>query len=148
MEKKISTEKAPKIVAGVELELGGIRRPAEEVGEKKNYNLQPGVTPYDLWPFSTIEWAVTQGKFRARVILRHTTSHDLVAVNSWHEDYADAERAIDLVSDSLNDVGERHVYNIFAETLEVHTADIGAGAPVTVLEVLGLIWSMRQIAAA
>lgn len=113
-------------------------------GEKNNYNLQPGVTPYTLWPFSTIEWVTDQRKYRARVILQEKATKNMVAVNSWHEDYADAERAIALVSDSLNNIGPRRVYNIFAETLEVHTSDIGGGTTVTVSEVLGLIWSMQQ----
>jgi hypothetical protein len=81
------------------------------------------------------------------VILQHTTTDNLVAVNSWHQDFADAERAIDLVSDSLSGVAERHVYNIFDETIGVHTADIGPGPAVTVTEVLGLIWSMHQVSA-
>ena len=71
----------------------------------------------------------------------------MVAFNSWHEDFGDAERAIDLLSDSLSEVGERHVYNIFGEIIEVHTADIGGGPPVHVFEVLALIWSMQQFAA-
>jgi hypothetical protein len=35
------------------------------------------------------------------------------------------------------------LYNIFAETLEVHTADHGGGKIVTVCETLALIWSFN-----
>jgi hypothetical protein len=116
----------------------------ESVGERKNYNFQPGVTEYRLWPFSTIEWVVDQSRYRARAIVQHTTGRNLVAFNSWHQDFADAERAIALVSDSLNGVGDRRVYNIFGEVIDLHTADIGGGPPVRVTEVLALIWSMRE----
>jgi hypothetical protein len=114
------------------------------IGEKNNYNLQPEVTEYKLWPFSTIEWATTENKFHARVIVQHKTSNDMVVFNSWHQDFNDAERAIALVSDSLRGVGERRVYNIFGEVTEVHTSDIGGGTIVNVIEVLALLWSMQQ----
>lgn len=112
------------------------------VGERKNYNFQPGVTEYDLWPFSTIEWVAAEGKYRARAMVQHRTTHDLVAFNSWHQDFGDAERPIDLLRHSLQGTAERPVYNIFGETLEVHTADIGTVVNVT--EVLALIWSMTE----
>jgi hypothetical protein len=118
--------------------------PVGSVGEKKNYNFQTGVTTYSLWPFSTIEWVVADKRYRARVVVRDTTTHNLVAFNSWHHDFADAERAIALVSDSLNGVGDRRVYNIYGETLELHAADLGGGHVVTVSEVQALIWSMQQ----
>jgi hypothetical protein len=146
MEKKRPPGLAVDVVRGVELALGGVKRPVGIVGERKNYNLQPGVTEYQLWPFSTIEWLAPENKYRARAIIQHKTTRDMVAINSWHQDFADAERAIDLVRNSLNGVGERRVYNIFAETIEMHTADIGGGPPVNVIEVLGLIWSMQQVA--
>ena len=122
----------------------GIRLAMESIGEKKNYNFQPGVTVYQLWPFSTIEWVGDRDRYKARVIVQESRTRNLVAFNSWHEDFADAERAIALVSDSLNGVGDRRVYNIFGEIIELHTADIGAGAPVRVTEVLALIWSMQE----
>lgn len=147
MKKKNPAKKVPKIIPGTELSIGGLKFLAGAVGEKKNYNLQPDVTVYELWPFSTIEWVVDQNKYRARAIVQHMSIKDLVAFNSWHDDFSDAERAIGLVSDSLRGVGERRVYNIFGETVEVHTADIGGGPPVNVAEVLALIWSMQQIAA-
>ena len=146
MAKKLRRATTPRILVDVLPPLGGLRLAVGTVGEKKNYNLQPEVTDFGLWPFSTIEWVVDQGKFRARVIMQHKVTSDLVAVNSWHQDFADAERAIALVSDSLNGIGDRRVYNIFAETLEMHTADIGGGTIVNVTEVLGLIWSMQQAA--
>jgi hypothetical protein len=134
---------AIRIIPGRELELGGLT--LAMVGEKRNYNLQPEVTEYQLWPFSTIAWEAAQNRYRARAIIRHKTTHDMVVFNSWHQDFADAERAIALVSDSLNGLGPRRVYNIFGETIEVHSADIGGGSPVNVTEVLALIWSMQQI---
>ena len=146
MEKKQLAKAPRKIISGSELVLGGLKI-VGTVGERRNYNLQPEVAEYQLWPFSTIEWVAVQDKYRARVIIQHKKTSDMVAFNSWHEDFADAERAIDLVSDSLSGVGERHVYNIFGETIEVHTADIGGGTVVNVTEVLALIWSMQQIAA-
>ncbi len=112
------------------------------VGERKNYNFQPGVTEYDLWPFSTIEWVAAEGKYRARAMVQHRTTHDMVAFNSWHQDFGDAERPIDLLRHSLQGTAERPLYNIFGETLEVHTADIGTVVNVT--EVLALIWSMTE----
>ena len=120
------------------------RFPVESVGEKKNYNFQPGVTQYTLWPFSTIEWVAAETRYRARAIVQHSTTRNLAAFNSWHQDFADAERAIALVSDSLNGIGARRVYNIFGETLELHTADIGGGRVVTVAEVQAIIWSMQE----
>jgi hypothetical protein len=124
-----------------------IRTPGATPAEKKNYNLQTGVTEYQLWPFSTIERADAKNEYRARVMIQHKVTRDIVAFNSLHDDYADAERAIDIVSDSLSGVGERKVYNIFAETIETHTSDIGGGAPVNVSEVRPLIWSLQQVQA-
>jgi hypothetical protein len=121
-----------------------LRLTLESVGEKKNYNFQPGVTEYDLWPFSTIEWVAEGSRYRARVIVRHTATKNMVAFNSWHQDFADAERAIGLVSDSLNGIGPRRVYNIFGEILELHSSDLGGGTIVTVAEVQALIWSMQE----
>jgi hypothetical protein len=120
------------------------RIPLESVGEKKNYNFQPGVTPYTLWPFSTIEWVAAETRYRARAIVQHATTKSMVAFNSWHQDFADAERAIALLSDSLNGIGARRVYNIFGETIELHTADIGGGSIVTVVEVQAILWSMQE----
>ncbi len=114
------------------------------LGEKKNYNFQPGVTQYELWPFSTIEWVASEGKYKARAIVKHKTTNDMVVFNSWHQDYGDAERPIDLLRHSLQGTAERPIYNIFGETIDVHTADIGSGSPVNVTEVLALIWSMTE----
>jgi hypothetical protein len=127
---------------GIELGLGGLS--GASVGERRNYNLQPGVTEYQLWPFSTIEWVAAQGKYRARAIVEHSSTHGSVAFNSWHQDFADAERAIALLSDSLRGVGQRRVYNVLGETIEIHTADRGGAGLVTVVEVQALIWSMQE----
>ena len=131
-------------ITGTEIFLGGLGSLIPTVGEKRNYNFQLGVTEYELWPFSTIEWVADKNRFRARAMVRHTVTSNSVAFNSWHQDFADAERAIALLSDSLSGIGARRVYNIFGETIAVHTSDVGGGKLITVSEVLALIWSMMQ----
>lgn len=145
MAKRRVTKATPVVTRSVAMAaLGALRAPTSMAGEKANYNFQPEVTEYRLWPFSTIEWVAGQDRYRARVIVQNRTTQNLVAFNSWHQDFSDAERAIALVSDSLNGAGERKVYNIWAETIEVHTADIGGGTIVNVIEVQALIWSMQS----
>jgi hypothetical protein len=100
-------------------------------------------TQYILWNYSTIEWAATEGKYRARALVKHKTT--IVAFNSWHQDYADAQRPIELVSNAFKQVGEWRVYNIFAETIEVHASPYGT-CTINVYEVQGLIWSMQCFA--
>ncbi|MEW6144237.1 MAG: hypothetical protein AB1598_04375 [Thermodesulfobacteriota bacterium] len=141
--KKGIPKMSAKGAGGAAFDLAGIKF-SSVVGEKSNYNFQPEVTEYDLWPFSTIEWVTAEGKYRARAIVQHRTTRDMVAFNSWHEDFGDAERPIDLLRHSLQGTAERPVYNIFGETIEVHTADIGGGSVVNVTEVLALIWSMTE----
>jgi hypothetical protein len=141
MPKKQPEKMVAKIPIGTKKIMTGL---GSVVGTKNNYNLQPEVTNYQLWPFSTIEWVTDQNKYRARVLLKDKATNEVVAVNSWHEDFADAKAAIDLVSDSLNGVGERRVYNIFGEVIETHTSDMGGGTLTNVYEVQGLIWSMEQ----
>jgi hypothetical protein len=125
-------------------DLLGLPRTVGTIGEKKNYNFQPGVTQYVLWPFSTIEWEPDEDKYKARVIVRHQKTNDSVVFNSWHQDYSDAERAIDIVRHTLAGTAERPVYNIFGETIHIHTSDHGGGTIVNVTEVLALIWSMTE----
>src|SRR5262245_24779870 len=103
-------------IGGIDLNLAGLASLAV-IGEKKNYNFQPEVTVYELWPFSTIEWVAGEGKYKARAIVQHKTTHDNVVFNSWHQDFGDAERAIDLVRHSLKGTAERPIYNIFGETI-------------------------------
>jgi hypothetical protein len=124
-----------------------INSPLTDSIERRNYNLQTGVTEYQLWPFSTIERVHGKNEYRARVMIQHKVTKNIVSFNSMHENYADAESAIDLVSDSLSGIGERRVYNVFGETIETHTSDIGTGAPIQVAEVRALIWSLQQVAA-
>jgi phosphoribosylformylglycinamidine (FGAM) synthase-like enzyme len=114
------------------------------MGEKKNYNLQSGVTKYQLGAASTIEWLADKTAYKARVLLEHKVSHDVVAINSLHEEFEDAERAIDVVTDSLNGVAKRFVYNIFAETIETHTSPKPGGGTINVFEVQALIWSFMR----
>jgi hypothetical protein len=130
-------------IDAVMLDLAALKFTAA-IGEKKNYNFQPEVTEYALWPFSTIEWVASEGKYRARAIVQHKTTHNIVAFNSWHQDFGDAERPIDLLRHSLQGTADRPIYNIFGETIEVHTSDIGGGSVVNVTEVLALIWSMTE----
>ena len=145
MAKKVRPKRAAlRPVSVSDLRVDGLKVAIGPIGERKNYNLQPQVTEYQLWPFSTIEWVVEQDKYRARAIIQHKTTKDMVAFNSWHQDFSDAERAIALLADSLNGIGDRRVYNVFGETIEVHTADLGGGLVVNVIEVLALIWSMQQ----
>jgi hypothetical protein len=126
------------------ISMAALKAAAETVGERKNYDLQPEVTDYELWPFSTIEWAADQGKFRARAMVRQKQTGDIVVFSSWHADFADAERPIALLSDSLAGIGKRRVYNILAETLDVHASDLGGGKVINVVETLALIWSMQE----
>jgi len=141
MDKKASKRKGSKFI---DPSLGALKVPVALVGDKKNFNLQPEVTEYQLWPFSTIEWLTAENRYRARAIIEHKTTHDDVVFNSYHQDYADAERAIAAISDSFHGIGARRVYNVFGEVIDVHTADHGGGNIVNVIEVLALIWSMDE----
>jgi len=127
--------------------LGALKAPTAIVGERRNFNLQPKLTEYQLWPFSTIEWITAENRYRARAILENKTTHDNVVFNSYHQAYTDAERAIAVISDSMHGAGARRVYNVFGEVIDVHTADHGGGVVVNVVEVLALIWSMNEVSA-
>ena len=83
-----------------------------------------------------------QGRFKARVLIEHKVTKDIVAFNSWHQDFADAEHAIDLVRNSFKQVGDRCVYNVFGEIIEIYKSPTAAGSSHYVIEVLALIWSM------
>jgi hypothetical protein len=116
------------------------------VGEWRSYSLDPAVTEYELWPYSTIAWVAEKGKYQARAIIQHKTTFDAVVFNSWHEDFADAERAIELLSNSLRGVGERRVYFISGEIIAVSTSPPGSGSHPSITEVLVEMWSMQLIA--
>src|SRR6266481_8992194 len=124
MNEKRTSKKGPKVFGPA---LAGLKIPVALFGERRNYNLQPEVTEYQLWPFSTIEWLADENRYRARAMIEHKTTHDNVAFNSYHQAYVDAERAIAVISDSLHGVGARRVYNVFGEVIDVHTADHGGG---------------------
>jgi hypothetical protein len=112
------------------------------VGEKRNYNFQDPAN-YSLWPFTTIEQLPAEKRYRARVAIVGGT-HDSgihIVFNSYHKDFSDAERAINFVREKMPS-GE--LYNIFAETIDVHTSDVGGGSIVTVAEVLALVYSMQS----
>jgi hypothetical protein len=137
---------SPNITPGNELALAGLTTTGGMVGERRSYSLQPGYTEYELWPFSTIAWVAEKGKYQARAIMQHKTTFDAVVFNSWHEDFADAERAIDLLSNSLRGVGERRVYFISGEIIAVSTSPPGSGSHPSTTEVLVEMWSMQLIA--
>jgi hypothetical protein len=130
--------KAKESAAVVRTQAGNLLGPKFAVGEKKNYNFQGN--DYTFWPFGTIEQIPSERRFRARAMVV-AASGDNVIFNSYHEDYADAERAITVVREALT--GNGPLYNIFAETIEVHTVDHGGGHIVTVYETLALIWSFN-----
>ena len=134
-----------KIPGGYTPAMAGVKVPPALVGDRNNYNLQPEVTEYQLWPFSTIEWLASENRYRARAMVEQKTTHDNVAFNSYHQAYIDAERAIATISDSLHGIGDRRVYNVFGEVIDVHTADHGGGMIVNVIEVQVLVWSMDEI---
>jgi hypothetical protein len=97
-------------------------------GEKKNYNL----SQYTQYQVSTIEYVVAEKRYRARV--GFTGSDGYVFFNSYHEDFSDAEHAINFVKEGKS---SGKLYNIFGETIEVNTSPtLGK-----VTEVLALIYS-------
>lgn len=65
----------------------------------------PVLGDYELWPFSMIEWAPDQGKFRARAMIRQKQEGDIVVFSSWHADFADAERPIALPRTASQETG-------------------------------------------
>ena len=117
------------------------------VGEKRNYNFQ-NPDNYELWPFWTIEQLPEKEQTKckcyvARVIVVGK-NHDKgvhFAFNSCHQDFNDAERAIDFARAKMP-TGE--LYNIFGETIDVHSSDIGDRL-VTVAEVKVILWSMQDV---
>ena len=113
------------------------------VGDQLNYNLDAGIE-YQLWPYSTIEWIAAENRYRARALIEHKTTHDNVAFNSYHQTYADAERAIAVISDRFHDIGTRPVYNVYGQVIEVHTSEHGPGQTVNIVEVLALLWSFQE----
>lgn len=113
------------------------------VGDRENYNFQPSISPYVLWPFFTIEWESEENRYKARVIVKHKETLNLVAFNSLHHDYSDAERAIDNLRETLAGTSKRPIYNIFGETISVRTTAIPSGGATSV-EVQVLIISMNE----
>lgn len=114
------------------------------MGDKTNYNLQSGTTPYQLGGASTIEWLADTKTYKGRALIENKTTHDVVAFNSLHTEFIDAERAIDLIADAFSNSGGRVVYNVFAETLETHTSPRPGGGSIHVFEVRPLIWSFLR----
>ncbi|HEX6901889.1 MAG TPA: hypothetical protein VF789_19365 [Thermoanaerobaculia bacterium] len=103
------------------------------VGEKKNYNL----VNYTQYAVGTIEWLPKGKRYHARV--GFTGAEGFVFFNSYHQDFNDAERMVNYVKEGK---ASGKLYNIFGETLEVHTTPTpGPNGETTVVEVLGLIYS-------
>ena len=106
---------------------------ASTVGEKKNYNLQN----YTQYSIGTIEWVKAENRYKARV--GFTGAEGFVFFNSYHQSFADAQQTIAFVKDGKT---SGKLYNIFAETIEVHTTPTpGPNGETTVVEVLSLIYS-------
>jgi hypothetical protein len=103
------------------------------VGDKKNYNL----ANYTQYGIGTIEWVQNDKRYQARI--GFTGAEGFVFFNSYHQDFNDAERMINFVKDGK---ASGKLYNIFAETIDVHTTPTpGPHGETTVVEVLGLIYS-------
>jgi|MudIll2142460700_1097286.scaffolds.fasta_scaffold429642_2 hypothetical protein len=103
------------------------------IGEKKNYNL----VNYTQYGIGTIEWVKNENRYQARV--GFTGNQGFVFFNSYHQDFNDAERMINFVKEGKV---SGKLYNIFGETVEVHTTPTpGPHGETTVAEVLGLIYS-------
>jgi len=103
------------------------------IGEKKNYNL----VNYSQYGIGTIEWVKNENRYQARI--GFTGAEGFVFFNSYHQDFNGAERTINFVKDGK---ASGKLYNIFAETIDVHTTPTpGPHGETTVVEVLGLIYS-------
>lgn len=103
------------------------------LGDKKNYNL----VNYTQYSVGTIEWIKSENRYKARI--GFTGSGEFVFFNSYHQDFNDAERIINFVKDGK---ASGKLYNIFAETIDVHTTPSpGPNGETIVVEVLGLIYS-------
>lgn len=102
------------------------------VGEKRNYNLA-GYTQYNV---ATIENTSTPKGYRARVGFKGPEGY--VFFNSDHEDFDDAQRMVNFVKDGK---ANGKLYNIFAQTIDIHTSQISPKKTETTFEVLGLIYS-------
>ena len=63
---------------------------------------------------------------------------ELVFFNSYHKNFDDAERAINFVVEGK---ASGKLYNIFAETIEVHTSPSFSGP---IIEALALIYSFTH----
>lgn len=103
------------------------------VGEKKNYNL----VNYTQYSIGTIEWEKAENRYKARV--GFTGDEGFVFFNSYHQDFNDAQHTINFVKDGKTSGA---LYNIWAETIDVHTTPTpGPHGETTVVEVLSLIYS-------
>jgi hypothetical protein len=115
---------APKIITTVK----------STVGEKKNYNLA-GYTQYKV---ATIEATTPVKGYRARIGFQGPEG--IVFFNSDHQDLSDAERMVNFVREGKSN---GRLYNIFGQTIDVHSSQIGPSTSVTTVEVLGLIYSFN-----
>lgn len=106
------------------------------VGEKKNYNLQN----YEFYAIGTIEYEPATALYKARV--GFTGPEGFVFFNSYHKNFDDAHYMVKFIKDGKT---SGKLYNIFAQTIEVHnTPTPGPHGETTVVEVLGIIYSFNH----
>lgn len=106
------------------------------LGEKKNYNLRN----YEFYAIGTIEYDPSSGLFKARV--GFTGAEGFVFFNSYHKNFDDAHYTVNFIKDGK---ASGKLYNIFAQTIEVHTTPTpGPHGETTVVEVLGIIYSFNH----
>lgn len=101
------------------------------VGEKRNYNL----IKFDLYSVGTIHFEQTENRFRSRIGFEHKEVNEHVFFNQYHQGFNDAERAVNFVKEGK---ASGKLYNIFGETIEIHTSPSFSGS---IIEVLALIYS-------
>ena len=104
------------------------------VGEKRNYNL----VNFDLYAVGTIEYEPAENRFHARIGFENKDETEHVFFNSYHQDFNDAERAVNFVKEGK---ANGKLYNIYAETIDIHTSP---SFPGSIIEVLALIYSFTH----
>ena len=125
MEKENTTEKIPMDFLPMHFHM---------VGEKRNYNL----IKFDLYSVGTIHYEPAENRFRSRIGFAHKEVTEHVFFNQYHQDFNDAERAINFVKEGK---ANGKLYNIFGETIEIHTSPSFSG---NIIEVLALIYSFTH----
>ena len=125
MAEKIDIAEVPKDLLPVHL---------HAAGERRNYNL----SGFDLYAVGTIEYEPVENRFHSRIGFENKTVTEHVFFNSYHRNFDDAERAINFVKEGK---ASGKLYNIFGETIDVHTSPSFSGP---IIEVLALIYSFTH----